>query len=846
MVREDRPRECCDGTAPRARLHPRLGRPVRLVVIRAPRGYAKTDLLASWLGCCCCTADSVEWIPRPRPDTTAGEYWAAVQEVAGCADGTAPERRSGTRVIVLDRVDLLDDPDVERMVLGLLDRCTHLKVVVTSCRSTFLEDVAALCASHDLLGPHDLEFTLDEAAQELRSEQVNLEPGELEHLHRQVRGVPTLARVVIGAARGLARGANRAARLDRTVTRVLTRFVRDRVLNDGVPSGLNDGVPAEVGAGTLLRLAPARVLTEDVVTFLTGSVDPAALLDRLDTLGVIGQRSGSAEREWEFLPVVRRVLLGIARDSGMDTTADLVALARFHIGRGEPVTALPLAVDGAEWELAAGLIEENWVAMISDELGELRNALEVLPDDVLENRPSVRLGRDMFAYSGGALPDVVTLPDDPQELAELGRSSKGEEALAVAAVRSMLLRVSGEIGAAAALTRPLVHLMTAAAATWPQRVLPQVALMRLQGAITYQLAGDLDDSTADLQLVYPDAVGRGFEFIARNAAGSMALNWALVGECGRAQEWLDVEAQHVEPVGNWLESRVRIAGLAARAIVAMDRLDLDMAGRVLGELDTIDETEELWGFVAHAYGRHALLTADATTGLIRLRRSITRHRNLFRSGVALPLLAGTEAMLRLAVGEGNHALALADTASSAGPWTVPVAAQAHLLTGDATAALKLARSVDWISRHHPRAHLSCRLVEAVACLDLGDTAAAANAWREARQVSRQTGLRSPFASVPRAARDILDEIDATGGDEGVHPGPGDSVFPSLVHVVRLTEREQVVLEQFAQGHTVQRSADNLFVSINTVKSQQRSLYRKLGVHSRDEVIVTARRLGLLR
>jgi LuxR family maltose regulon positive regulatory protein len=40
-------------------------------------------------------------------------------------------------------------------------------------------------------------------------------------------------------------------------------------------------------------------------------------------------------------------------------------------------------------------------------------------------------------------------------------------------------------------------------------------------------------------------------------------------------------------------------------------------------------------------------------------------------------------------------------------------------------------------------------------------------------------------------------------------------------------------------------AEALFVSQNTVKTQLRSIYRKLGVSSRDEAVREARRQGLL-
>lgn len=61
----------------------------------------------------------------------------------------------------------------------------------------------------------------------------------------------------------------------------------------------------------------------------------------------------------------------------------------------------------------------------------------------------------------------------------------------------------------------------------------------------------------------------------------------------------------------------------------------------------------------------------------------------------------------------------------------------------------------------------------------------------------------------------------------------------------LTRREIVVLEGLMNGEeTLEQIADALFVTRNTVKSQVRSLYRKLGVTNRNAAIECARRLGI--
>ena len=60
-----------------------------------------------------------------------------------------------------------------------------------------------------------------------------------------------------------------------------------------------------------------------------------------------------------------------------------------------------------------------------------------------------------------------------------------------------------------------------------------------------------------------------------------------------------------------------------------------------------------------------------------------------------------------------------------------------------------------------------------------------------------------------------------------------------------SDAELAVLRLLAEDLSVRESADRLFVSENTVRTHRRSLYRKLGVHSREDAIARADVLGLL-
>jgi len=63
-------------------------------------------------------------------------------------------------------------------------------------------------------------------------------------------------------------------------------------------------------------------------------------------------------------------------------------------------------------------------------------------------------------------------------------------------------------------------------------------------------------------------------------------------------------------------------------------------------------------------------------------------------------------------------------------------------------------------------------------------------------------------------------------------------------IAPLTRRERVVLSNLSEDVTLEQIATKLFVTRNTVKSQVRSLYRKLGVSTRAEAVAWARAAGL--
>jgi LuxR family maltose regulon positive regulatory protein len=91
---------------------------------------------------------------------------------------------------------------------------------------------------------------------------------------------------------------------------------------------------------------------------------------------------------------------------------------------------------------------------------------------------------------------------------------------------------------------------------------------------------------------------------------------------------------------------------------------------------------------------------------------------------------------------------------------------------------------------------------------------------------------------PEYAGRLLTAFPASEAPDSFQELPADMVEP-------LSEREREVLQLIAEGLSNREIAQELFLSISTVKVHTYNIYGKLGVHSRTQAVAKARALGIL-
>ena len=335
--------------------------------------------------------------------------------------------------------------------------------------------------------------------------------------------------------------------------------------------------------------------------------------------------------------------------------------------------------------------------------------------------------------------------------------------------------------------------------------------------------------------------------------GALAYLSVLTGEFDHADEHLTEAASVADG------SDLMLSSFGGLAQVAKLLLELERGERTGSWEPSLDDVRsatrgcewEAVGWYAEALVRFA---EGRHVEVLDLLGKVTRLVDAF-SGT--PAVAAEAALLRsevlLSLGHVDDARTLAaDVRPTTRHTLCParVVAVAHLTAGAPQAALQaLAPCRALGDLHSERTAAHVHVLTAAALLALGDEL---HSDLEFDRALLQAGLNRalwPFAVLPVELRDALLERAVRRPQAEATQAPLDQLLGSVVQAPPqleepLSDRELVIVRHLATGQTLGQIGAQLYISVNTVKSHVRSIYRKLGATSRREAMVRVRQLGL--
>lgn len=179
-----------------------------------------------------------------------------------------------------------------------------------------------------------------------------------------------------------------------------------------------------------------------------------------------------------------------------------------------------------------------------------------------------------------------------------------------------------------------------------------------------------------------------------------------------------------------------------------------------------------------------------------------------------------------------------------------VLALVHLAAGEPEAALDaLEPCLVLGDLHSDRTMPHVHAIVAAAHLALGETARADIAFDRSLLAAGRNESVWMFSTLEDdVLRHLLERASHREQSQPIRSSLERLLGSSVDAVPRLEEplsdRELVIVRHLATGQTLGQIGSQLFISVNTVKSHVRSIYRKLQASSRREAMTRVRELGL--
>lgn len=493
------------------------------------------------------------------------------------------------------------------------------------------------------------------------------------------------------------------------------------------------------------------------------------------------------------------------------------------------------AIRTGDADAARSVLEHCWTDLLGEEDG---TALQDVQAAVLAGDPP-SVPSDLLDLVSVTRP----MPTHPQYRATNASPDETLSGLS-AFIRTANQRRAGQPG-----------LSLATASQWLLRArnteLPQSrVLVMLQAFVSALEAGRTTEALLHAEEAYRLSISTGASRLARAAAEAAALALALDAQRHRAQSWI-AEACLLPSPPPWWRQTVGDPLLLATNVALLEASGPTGAATD-SRLRDAHWAADLWFVALHLDTWHAALSptpAVALDGLHAslLQRSPAAHagdvaRESHRPRPIPPLLALDLGRLYLEHGRGTSAELVAELLDQEPAAHSLLTARLCLARRRPREALAAVRNPAVAHSASPRVRIEARLLSADAHLALGSDDDAHRELAHALDTVCRTGgsfpLRWGSPAVLRVAarlfgHPVVEELARTARE------PVEPTFATL------SERQSEVLSMLAQGLTATQIARRSFVSANTVKTQVRDIYRRLGVHDRASALRRAHETGLL-
>jgi LuxR family maltose regulon positive regulatory protein len=682
----------------------------------------------------------------------------------------------------------------------------------------------------------DLAFSVTESAQLLAQHGIALPDPVIESLTRRAEGW----------AAGL-----RLAAISLEGHPDPEQFVKEFAAEDSSITGylveeVLDAQPAPV-RDLLLRTSILTQVSADIADELTDDADAARTLPELARTNAFIQSVGHGRYRYHSLfgSVLR---LKLRREYPAQVRDLHRQAAEWYWRNGSLGEAVRHAAGSDDWRFAARIvIDELAIGQLIDPRGpqpltdDFRRMPPGAEPEVLLVAAAMELARSDGQPDGTALGAAEAI---------LARQPAGEDppaGLAAALVRAALSRRSGDHAAAAGAAARAEELLADIPAAQLARH-PGVRIEVLTGRGMAELwAGDFGHAAGTFRAA-SKAAGPDSRLERVDCLGNLALAEALQGHLTRAGGLAD-EARTGQSAGP--------AAPLALAFVHLDRGEFQQART---QLKVAEEALRL---------RPDPLT-DALARSVAVRYALAEgHARPARGMLARARAAGP------VPGWLDHQMVLLESSACAAEGAIQAAvaaAEGAAPQSDLDAAVTLAQT--WLAAGNPDA--ARRALAAVrAGADEAPDYARVEAWlldarlsyrgddraqgyrslEQALRLASAEQLRLPFIlgrawirpvlrQDPRLAREYQSLLKPTviGPGQALPPPPGDAA-PLIVE--QLSQREREVIKHVSAMMSTAEIAAEMYISVNTVKTHLKSIYRKLSADHRRDAVRRARQLHLV-